>query len=149
MVSLGVAIRMVVSLAVVLCLLFVVARFARRGRPRAGGPELAVISRCTVGSKASVAVVRLGERALVIGVTDSTVTLLSESPIDDLVVPSADLVDPQSEPVPQPSDVAVRRVALNATERTNPKPGKLNGSALSPETWRRTIESVRDLTVRR
>jgi flagellar protein FliO/FliZ len=150
MVSLGVAIRMVVSLAVVLCLLFVVARFARRGRPRAGGPELAVISRCTVGSKASVAVVRLGERALVIGVTDSTVTLLSESPIDDLVVPSADLVDPQSEPLPHPSsDVAVRRVALNATQRTNPKPGKLNGSALSPETWRRTIESVRDLTVRR
>ncbi len=56
--TMGVAIRMVISLAVVLCLLFVVARFARRGRPRAGGPEMTVISRVTVGSKASVAVVR-------------------------------------------------------------------------------------------
>ena len=44
--TMGVAIRMVISLAVVLCLLFVVARFARRGRPRAGGPEMSVISRC-------------------------------------------------------------------------------------------------------
>jgi flagellar protein FliO/FliZ len=157
MVSLSVAIRMVVSLAVVLCLLFVVARFARRGRPRAGGPEMAVISRVTVGSKASVAVVRLGDRALVVGVTDSTVTLLSEACLEDLV----ERVDePETQAVTQlTGEVAVRRVAVAtgdpATgerptgERTQAKPGKLSGSALSPETWRRTVESVRDLTVRR
>lgn len=144
--TMGVAIRMVISLAVVLCLLFVVARFARRGRPRAGGPNMTVISRVTVGSKASVAVVQLGERALVVGVTEQSVTLLSETPVSDLVavepdVPATDLGR---------DDVVVRRVVIDSTPtRRESKQGKLAGSALSPDTWRRTVESVRDLTVRR
>ena len=84
----GVAIRMVASLAAVLVLLFVVARFARRGRPRGNGPDMTVVSRCTVGAKASVAVVQLGDRAFVVGVTEQSVTLLSESVLSELV-PSA------------------------------------------------------------
>jgi flagellar protein FliO/FliZ len=145
--TMGVAIRMVISLAVVLCLLFVVARFARRGRPRGGGPEMAVISRCTVGSKASVAVVRLGERMLVVGVTEQSVTLLSERPVSDLVAVEPDV--PAADPAVR-DDVVVRRVVIDSTpSRRESKQGKLAGSALSPDTWRRTVESVRDLTVRR
>ena len=89
--TMGVAIRMVISLAVVLCLLFVVARFARRGRPRGDGPDMTVISRCTVGAKAAVAVVQVGERALVVGVTEHSVTLLSETPVSDLVAAEPDV----------------------------------------------------------
>jgi flagellar protein FliO/FliZ len=143
----GVAIRMVISLAVVLCLLFVWARFARRGRPRGDGPDMTVISRCTVGSKASVAVVQVGERALVVGVTEQSVTLLSETAVSDLVaaepdVPATDLTTGDG--------VVVRRVVIDsAPSRRESKQGKLAGSALSPDTWRRTVESVRDLTVRR
>ena len=140
--TMGVAIRMVISLVVVLCLLFVVARFARRGRPRRGGPEMNVISRVSVGSKASVAVVQLGERALVIGVTEQSVTLLTESALEELV---EDEPEPTSVVAGQPAGgVVVRRVVVDST-----KQGRLSGSALSPDTWRRTIESVRDLTVRR
>lgn len=145
--TMGVAIRMVISLAVVLCLLFVVARFARRGRPRNGGPDLAVISRCSVGSKASVAVVQLGERALVVGVTDQSVTLLSEAPVSDFVAAEPDV--PATAPTAG-DGVVVRRVVIDsAPNRRESQQGRLAGSALSPDTWRRTVESVRDLTLRR
>jgi flagellar protein FliO/FliZ len=145
--TMGVAIRMVISLAVVLCLLFVLARFARRGRPRAGGPEMSVISRCTVGAKASVAVVQLGERTLVVGVTEQSVTLLSEGLASDLVAVEHDV--PATEPAAGDA-VVVRRVVIDSSPtRRETKQGKLAGSALSPDTWRRTVESVRDLTVRR
>ena len=142
----GVAIRMVISLAVVLCLLFVVARFARRGRPRGDGPDMTVISRCTVGAKAAVAVVQLGGRALVVGVTEHSVTLLSETAVSDLVAVEPDV--PATDPTGD--GVVVRRVVIDsAPGRRESKQGKLAGSALSPDTWRRTVESVRDLTVRR
>jgi flagellar protein FliO/FliZ len=145
--QMGVAIRMVISLAVVLCLLFAVARFARRGRPRSGGPEMTVISRVTVGAKASVAVVRLGEQALVVGVTEQSVTLLSELRASDLVAEEPDV---SATDHPSGDPVVVRRVVIDSTPtRRESKEGKLAGSALSPETWRRTVESVRDLTVRK
>ncbi len=142
----GVAIRMIASLAAVLLLLFVVARFARRGRPRGDGPDLTVVSRCSLGSKASVAVVHLGDRALVVGVTDQSVTLLSESSLAELV-PSAAASESESRTA---SEVVVRRkVVLDPSSRPAATDGKLAGSALAPDTWRRTMDAVRDLTVRR
>ena len=142
----GVAIRMIASLAAVLLLLFVVARFARRGRPRGNGPDLTVVSRCSLGSKASVAVVHLGDRALVVGVTDQSVTLLSESSLAELV-PSAAASESESRTA---SEVVVRRkVVLDPSSRPAATDGKLAGSALAPDTWRRTMDAVRDLTVRR
>jgi flagellar protein FliO/FliZ len=145
----GVAIRMVASLAAVLVLLFVVARFARRGRPRGNGPDMTVVSRCTVGAKASVAVVQLGDRALVVGVTEQSVTLLSESVLSELV-PSA-AVDSSNHPETNSAgEVVVRRkVIVDPSSRPAATEGKLAGSALAPETWRRTMDAVRDLTVRR
>ena len=146
----GVAIRMIASLAAVLLLLFVVARFARRGRPRGNGPDLTVVSRCSLGSKASVAVVHVGDRAFVVGVTDQTVTLLSESPLAELV-PSAAASESESRFQSRTaSEVVVRRkVVLDPSSRPAATDGKLAGSALAPDTWRRTMDAVRDLTVRR
>jgi flagellar protein FliO/FliZ len=146
----GVALRMVASLAAVLLLLFVVARFARRGRPRGNGPDMTVVSRCTVGSKASVAVVRLGDRALVVGVTEQSVTLLSESPLDQFAELADPADGPESSQTRMASDVVVRRkVVVDPSSRPAATEGKLAGSALAPDTWRRTMDAVRDLTVRR
>jgi flagellar protein FliO/FliZ len=163
MASTGMALRMVISLAVVLCLLFVLARFTRRGRPRGKGPQMAVLSRTSVGSKASVAVVQLGERALVVGVTEQSVTLLSEATVAELA-PEADeepatavaaVEAPSADAVV--NGVRVRRVVVDSAsaapqtraEAATDKPGRLHGSAISPDTWRRTVDAVRDLTVRR
>ena len=128
--SAGVAIRMIASLAAVLLLLFVVARFARRGRPRGDGPDLTVVSRCSLGSKASVAVVQLGDRALVVGVTDQSVTLLSESSLAELV-PSAAASESESRTA---SEVVVRRkVVLDPSRARLPR----MASSLGPP-WRQT-----------
>jgi flagellar protein FliO/FliZ len=143
--TVSLALRMLLSLVVVLVLLFIAARFTRRGRPRGGGPEITVVSRVTVGSKASVAVVRLADRAFVVGVTDQSVTLLTEGPASELI------------PLPEASADNVRVVRRNVTEDAlagteTPVEGghrPLEGSALSPATWRRTVDAVRDLTVRR
>jgi flagellar protein FliO/FliZ len=107
---LGPALRMVVSLGIVLALMYVAARLLNRTRggsavrvPRrpalkhpglasalpklghAGGrrnarrrPRLEVIARQPLGKAASVAVVRVADRTLLLGVTDSAVHLLSE-----------------------------------------------------------------------
>lgn len=74
--------RLVVSLAIVLGLMAACAWVLRKrgtlGRLTGGG-ALAVLARQPLGRNASVAVVRVGERALVIGVTEQSVTLLGES----------------------------------------------------------------------
>lgn len=107
---LGPALRMVVSLAIVLALMYIAARLLNRTRgggtvraprrlvakrpslasalpklrPSAGRrvprrrPRLEVIARQQLGKTASVAVVRVADRTLLLGVTDSAVQLLSE-----------------------------------------------------------------------
>jgi flagellar biogenesis protein FliO len=93
-------IRMLVSLAVVLALMYVAARLLNRSRgglrsvPRrrpirtraaggAAGPvvrsaELEVVGHRPLGKGASVALVRAGDRTWLIGVTETSVRLLSE-----------------------------------------------------------------------
>ena len=75
--------RMSVSLVAVLGLLWLIARWLRRskGAAAAAGSDIAVLSRQAIGHKAGVAVVRVGERAIVVGVTEHQVTLLSEVPL--------------------------------------------------------------------
>ena len=108
---LGPALRMLVSLAVVLALMYVAARLLARskgiatGRPRAARPArrpllaavtgsaqtskrgrrtardaspLELLARQQLGKTASVSLVRVADKVLLVGVTDSTVQLLSE-----------------------------------------------------------------------
>jgi len=102
---LGPALRMVVSLAIVLALMYIAARLLQRTRggapvrPKSGRftalassvkktkvgrraarrrAQLDVIARQPLGKSASVAVVRVGDRTMLIGVTDASVQLLSE-----------------------------------------------------------------------
>lgn len=78
------ALRTVVSLAVVLALLVFFIRWldknssrARRGRENAQAP-VDVLSRTALSRAASVQVVRVGGQVLVLGVTDSTVSVLTD-----------------------------------------------------------------------
>ena len=100
---LGTFLRLIVSLGTVLALMFVLARFLNRrqihigggragtgrGAARAGGsthrrraaPVLEVVSRQALSRASSLAVVRVSGRLLLLGVTESTVSVLRE--IDD------------------------------------------------------------------
>ena len=119
--------RLVVSLAVVLALMAVAAKVMRRRGVVPGGPRsgrraaIEVVARHGLTRNASIAVVRAGGKALVLGVTDSAVQVLAEADASTLE---------------EPSD----------GDRTSPPGG---GPAAPLRTWKDLIESVRERTVRR
>ena len=81
-----VLIRLVVAVVVVIGLLLLTARLTRRvGTKTDGksGAEIRLISRQPLSRSASIAIVRAGNRTLVLGFTDQQVTLLSEQTIDE------------------------------------------------------------------
>ena len=154
--------RVLVSLAAVLGVMWVIAR-RLRGNGKARATKLIeVLGRQQVSKGASVAVVRIGEQALVLGVTDNQVSVLADT---DLAAARAVVGENEahrrtgSRRRSTHSAVRVDKVAphtVAATAPANPaaapeapaRPGALAGSALSPATWKQTIESLRDLTAR-
>ncbi len=137
------------SLLVVLGLMWLLARVARRPLSRARtGTGLAVLSRAQLSRSAAVAVVRLGERAVLLGVTDQQVTLLGEADAQQLEVP---VREPRRQPVavPDPELVAGTEPVTGTESVAGPDQGPLAGSLLSPGTWSRTVEFLRERTVRR
>jgi|HubBroStandDraft_6_1064221.scaffolds.fasta_scaffold2389579_1 flagellar protein FliO/FliZ len=111
--------RMVVSLGLVIALMWLVAKFARKrmgaaSRRSADPLRLQVLARQSVGKNASVTLVRSGDRALLLGVTDHTVSLLSDSELPPEPAPAE---DPAVAPSPswdlllrRARDLTVRRV---------------------------------------
>jgi flagellar protein FliO/FliZ len=113
-----VAVKMILALMVVLGLMWLLARLARRPLSGRGAGALAVLARQPLTRGSSVAVVRVGKQAYVLGVTDHTVTLLAETDPGAIEVPTHEVRE---------------MLPLDA----------LAGSALSPSTWRRAVEVLR------
>ena len=170
------------SLVAVLGLLYLISRWLRRrgGVGAAGAAEFAVLARQSLGAKASVALVKVGEKALVVGVTEQGVSLLGETDVAT-VLPQAEATGTEEapeaagtaavdgvdvrdqttgQPAGQPTGPAlpgtgeryVRRdgetVAVKA-RHASPAAGGLNGSALSPATWTKAVDVLRERTTRR
>ena len=121
------------SLLVVLGLLWVLARLVR-GPVSRRGRAVALLGRQQLTRGSSVAVIRVADRALVLGVTDQRVSLLAET---DLSAVTAHLE-------PAALDHAAEPRAVPGTDEP-----LLAGSLLSPGTWRQTVDFFRDQTVRR
>ena len=82
--------RLIFSLAVVIGLMWVAANVLRKrgfsgASPRRGprGPQVDLVARRALGRNAAIAVVRVGERSMVIGITDHQVTNLGEVDLTD------------------------------------------------------------------
>ena len=85
--------RLLLSLGVVIGLMWFAANVLRkRGfSPGAGkrgprGPNVELLARRQLNRNASIAVVRVGDRSIVVGVTDHQVTKLDDVEIDDITV---------------------------------------------------------------
>ena len=83
--------RLILSLVVVIGLMWVAANVLRKrgfagvaSRRGPKGPELELLARRPLGRNASIAVVRVGDRSLVVGVTDHQVTKLGDVEITDI-----------------------------------------------------------------
>jgi flagellar protein FliO/FliZ len=140
--DLAVLARVVASLVVVVALAVLAARFARRAGVRSGGAGLQVVERTGLTREASVAVVEVADRTLVVGVAPHGVTLLAELEPGVLEARRAREADAASMPARVGVPPAPR--SLTTGERRSG-----TGSVLDPRTWRQAVEALRELTVRR
>ena len=149
--------RVVLSLVVVLVLLWVAARALRKNQRRSmHGVDVDVLARQPLAQRSSLAIVQVGDRALVLGVTESRVELLTEAPLASLIatrdvqdVPVTDddhALDASLDEVRVPAGLVAQRKPSLPHGTT---PGGLAGSALSPATWAKALDAVREMTVRR
>jgi flagellar protein FliO/FliZ len=142
--ALGLALRVGVSFTLVLGLMWLAARVFRGSLAGRGTGALEVLARQQVGRGASIAVVRVADHALVVGVTEHSVTVLGD-PVTDLApfrVPAAPQV---AAPAPNP----LRAQSMELSARQPDPESALRGSILSPATWRQAVQFLRDRTVRR
>lgn len=137
------------SLLVVFGLMWGLAKLARRPMAGRGGGTVAVLARQQLTRSASVAVVRVVDRALVVGVTDGQVNLLTET---DLAALEEHAAAPATVREPVVLDSAPERVGpvqVAGPDGSVLAGSKLAGSALSPATWKQAVNVLRERTVRR
>ncbi|SDN03318.1 flagellar protein FliO/FliZ [Cryobacterium flavum] len=146
--TLIVAVRVVLSLGVVLALLWYLQRRLSRGARAHGiANPVTVVGRQPIGQKASVVVVEVDGTRLVLGVTEQAVTVLHEKSVaavstSTLETAVAALGSPDA------SDAFARSLATAEADDAAPaptptRPAPLAGSILSPSTWRQTAALLR------
>jgi flagellar biogenesis protein FliO len=139
--------RMLLSLALVLGLLWVIARVGRgrqlkTGRPRslgAGGPaqQIEVVGRRSLGRHCAVLLVRTGNRTMVLGQTSQQITMLAEcepSQADGADTEDMRAVHYGTAPLVQHEDVMPGLAS---------ETGVLNSTA-----WDAIVDRLREMTVR-
>ncbi len=127
-----VVLRLVLSLALVVGLMLLIARFVGK-RYQSSGAVLDVVHRQQLSRGSSVVVVTTAGRGLVLGVTDNQVSLLAEVDPEDLVVPEPDIATVEVE------DPGAATGAGPAAAPT----GSFDGSVLSPQAWRQLVDGLR------
>lgn len=139
-------IRVFLALFVVLMLMWLLAKLVRRpyGGQRSGA--LAVLDRQQLSRGSAVAVIRVADRALVVGITEERVSLLGEADLVAFVT--------AGEEAEQHLEMEVEEDGLHAHLKLPDRhPGgftsRLDGSVLSPRTWTAALETIRERTSRR
>lgn len=138
---LGLAFQVVLSLGIVLGLMWLLARALRSRAMSSGAGMLEVLGRLPLTRGSSVAVVRVADQVLVLGVTETQVTVLT---VADPELSSAATGREEGGKVQ-----GRRSPRLPSLKIRNAGGGPLQGSILSPDSWQRAIALVRERTVRR
>jgi len=145
--------RIVFSLLVVLGLMWGLARLARAPMRGRRGGMVAVLGRQQVSKGAAVAVVRVMDKALVVGVTDAQVTLLCETELTAVEAYQEPTVRREAVSLDELTTAANPPSSLTAASRpagfTTAGDGVLAGSILSPRTWTEALRFLRDRTAGR
>ena len=134
-------IRLIVSLAIVVGLLLLLARFGARKFRGQAGALVRVVHRQPLSRTSAVAVVAVGSRVLVLGTTEHQVSILTELEPEELDgVVEIDALDP--------ADDADDLATLDTLDGRTMRPlladpiqrGPLAGSVLSAQTWRQAFQ---------
>jgi flagellar biosynthetic protein FliO len=168
---------MMLALGVVLAIMWLIAKWLRKPLTGKSDQVLSVLARQQLSRGASVAVIKVADRALVLGVTEQGVRLLSETDLslieDSLAVLEAApsrrgrrsagtdwdaelaLATAEDEPSTDVAETAERvshraaKPAARARPAVPARKGPLDGSVLSPAMWKQLMQGARDLTVRK
>ncbi|MDM7830558.1 flagellar biosynthetic protein FliO [Cellulomonas edaphi] len=163
--TLMLAARVILSLACVVGLIWYAGRRMngpRRERTQREA-EVRVVGKQSVSRHSGVAVVAVGNRRMLVGYGDQQVTMLTElAPVVETApLPAAPRTpaaagDARAKPrlslptLPSPRVSAETSVAkASAKAAAASSDGPLQGSVLSPETWRTLVRTLQDRTVRR
>ena len=149
--------RMLLALVLVLILMWCLARWARKPMGGKADRVMTVLARQQLSRTSSVTVLRVMDRALVLGVTEQGVQLISETELS--AVEEALAVETgrgragsrkQLAEAGTP-DAEVTESPLKAARQPADRRGAaaLDGSVLSPKTWSQLVSAARELTVRR
>jgi flagellar protein FliO/FliZ len=145
-----VALRVALSLGVVLALLwFLHRRITRGSKQRGPAAAITVLGKQAVGQKASVVVVDADGMRFVLGVTENNVTVLHSAQAPVAETPAAAFAEVltavpapvETAPAPTAAPVAAA-VRAKDLESALVKPGALTGSILSPATWRQAAAAL-------
>ncbi|WP_328462739.1 flagellar biosynthetic protein FliO [Actinoplanes sp. NBC_00393] len=131
----GLVVQVVFSLLVVLFLMWGLARVLRRPYGGRGAGPLAVLNREQLSRGSMIAVVRVADRALVLGITEQQVSLLGETELDAF----------ETEPAEHRDALEVDAVTLPGWHPVGVG-GRMDDT---PRTWVSPLEFLRDRTSRR
>ena len=150
-------IRLIVSLAIVVGLLLLLARFGARKFRGNSGALVHVVHRQALSRTSSVSVVTVGSRVLVLGTTEQQISVLTELDPDELElddVPELALVAEPVEEIETAAELVLARTpgshrAAPAARAGVPATGALAGSVLSVQTWKQALSAVSRGSARR
>jgi flagellar protein FliO/FliZ len=143
--------RMLLALGVVLGLMWALARFVRRPLTGKADRVLNVLARQQLSRNASVAVLKVMDRALVVGVTDQGVRLLTETELEPLLaaITAQAAKPPRQRNAESVGSLPVGSLPIDAVPVGVRAAGALDGSVLSPQVWSQLVTAARNATVRR
>jgi flagellar protein FliO/FliZ len=129
--TLFLALRVVLSLAAVLGVIWYAQRKISKGTRARQGKTITVVGRQGVGAKASVAVIDVDGKRFLLGVTEHSVNILHTSDTPEAPAEAFSRVLME-----EGGDVAIEAVKP-------PSSSPLAGSILSADTWRRAFASLK------
>jgi flagellar protein FliO/FliZ len=161
--------RLLLALCFVLGLMWMVGRWAKtHGRGGKGTDVMTVLARQQLSRNSSVAVVKVLDRAIILGVTDGRVSMLGDTDLAELeqrLAPQARAPRLRSAGPALPlttigefgtSELGTGGAVGDQASARSGRAGRsgrsaaaLSGSALSPATWRQAVELLRERTVRK
>lgn len=134
--TIGMFARLLFSLAIVIGLMWVAANQLKKrgyggtGGRRGPGVQLEVLARRSMGRNSSIVVVRVGDRSMLVGVTDHQINKLDDVDIDEIDLESANWTATPALPAP----------ASASSSSAN------NGE--HPSAWKMMLEQMRTRTTR-
>lgn len=153
------ALRVVVSLAVVLgAIWFVQKRMGRGSRGKSKSKPISVVARQNVGAKASVAVVEFGGKRFLLGVTEHAVSVLDadeipateaaaalEAPVEKATVEKGvqKKTTAKKDATAQDFADALSEAQGDSPAQLTPASSRLAGSVLSASTWKQAFTALR------